>query len=97
MAQNTGAFGEIVGLCIARPYPYIIVSCIAAGSRLRAAAKLSTTAMVLAFSILTNTIKSVVRSITQDYIYVSTAAYGGTIFWKHNPAYMKATGAKEYK
>ena len=32
-----------------------------------------------------------------DHIYVSTAAYGGTIFWKHNPAYMKATGAKEYK
>lgn len=32
-----------------------------------------------------------------DHIYVSTAAYGGTIFWKHNAAYMKATGAKEYK
>lgn len=32
-----------------------------------------------------------------DHIYVSTAAYGGTIFWKHNPDYMKATGAKEYK
>ncbi|WP_426105639.1 hypothetical protein [Massilia sp. TSP1-1-2] len=32
-----------------------------------------------------------------DHIYISTAAYGGTIFWKHNPAYMEATGAKEYK
>lgn len=32
-----------------------------------------------------------------DHIYVSTAAYGGTIFWKHDPAYMAATGAKEYK
>lgn len=32
-----------------------------------------------------------------DHIYVSTAAHGGTIFWKHNPAYTKATGAKEYK
>ena len=32
-----------------------------------------------------------------DHIYISTAAYGGTIFWKHNPAYMEATGAKEFK
>ena len=32
-----------------------------------------------------------------DHIYISTAAHGGTIFWKHNPAYMAATGAKEYK
>lgn len=32
-----------------------------------------------------------------DHIYVSTAAYGETIFWKHNPAYMEATHAKEYK
>jgi hypothetical protein len=32
-----------------------------------------------------------------DHIYVSTAAYGGTIFWKHNPEYSKATGAKDYK
>jgi hypothetical protein len=32
-----------------------------------------------------------------DHIYESTAAYGGTIFWKHNPEYMKVTRAKEYK
>lgn len=32
-----------------------------------------------------------------DHIYVSTAAYGGTIFWKHNPVYMEVTRAKEYK
>ncbi len=32
-----------------------------------------------------------------DHVYVSTAAYGGTIFWKHNPEYMKVTGAKEFK
>jgi hypothetical protein len=32
-----------------------------------------------------------------DHIYVSTAAHGGTIFWKHDPAYTKVTGAKDYK
>lgn len=32
-----------------------------------------------------------------DHIYVSTAAYGGTIFWRHNPDYMSVTGAKAYK
>jgi hypothetical protein len=32
-----------------------------------------------------------------DHVYDSTAAYGGTIFWKNNPDYVKATGAKEYK
>lgn len=32
-----------------------------------------------------------------DHVYESTAAYGGTIFWKHNPDYMKVTRAKEYK
>jgi hypothetical protein len=32
-----------------------------------------------------------------DSIYVSTAARGKTIFWRYNPAYVKATGAKEYK
>ncbi|HJV86282.1 MAG TPA: hypothetical protein VJ698_12485 [Noviherbaspirillum sp.] len=32
-----------------------------------------------------------------DHVYESTAAYGGTIFWKHNPDYMKVTHAKEYK
>lgn len=41
--------------------------------------------------------KEVVEVARYDHIYVSTAAYGGTIFWKHNPAYMEATGAKEYK
>ncbi|WP_035883755.1 hypothetical protein [Cupriavidus metallidurans] len=30
------------------------------------------------------------------YIYQSTAAYGGTIFWKQNPDYIKYTHAKEY-
>lgn len=39
----------------------------------------------------------IVEVATYDYIHVSTAAYGGTIFWKHYPAYTKATGAKEYK
>ncbi|MHA7680031.1 hypothetical protein [Cupriavidus sp. PET2-C1] len=32
-----------------------------------------------------------------DHIYDSTAAHGGTIFWKHNTDYMRTTGAKEYK
>jgi hypothetical protein len=32
-----------------------------------------------------------------DTIYVSTAACGKTIFWRYNPDYVKATGAKEYK
>jgi hypothetical protein len=32
-----------------------------------------------------------------DTIYVSTAARGKTIFWRYNPDYVKATGAKEYK
>lgn len=32
-----------------------------------------------------------------DAIYVSTAAQGKTIFWRYNPDYVKATGAKEYK
>jgi hypothetical protein len=32
-----------------------------------------------------------------DHIYRSTAAYGGTIFWEHNPEYMTVTKAKEYK
>jgi hypothetical protein len=31
------------------------------------------------------------------YTYESTAAYGGTIFWKYNPDFLKATGNKEYK
>lgn len=32
-----------------------------------------------------------------DHVYDSTAAYGGTIFWKNNSDYMKVTHAKEYK
>lgn len=32
-----------------------------------------------------------------DHIYESTAGYGGTIFWKQNPDYIKFTGSKEYK
>ncbi|MGH8790218.1 MAG: hypothetical protein ACREYA_34765 [Cupriavidus necator] len=31
-----------------------------------------------------------------DHIYESTAAYGGTIFWKQAPDYLKYTHAKEY-
>ena len=30
-------------------------------------------------------------------VYVSTAAYGQTIFWKYDPDFIKATGAKEYR
>lgn len=32
-----------------------------------------------------------------DAVWVSTAAHGGTIFWKHPPEYISATGGKEYK
>jgi hypothetical protein len=32
-----------------------------------------------------------------DHVYDSTAAQGGTIFWKNNDDYMRITGAKEYK
>lgn len=32
-----------------------------------------------------------------DHVYVSTAAYGSTIIWKYNSAYLDATGAKAYK
>ncbi|MCI1013149.1 hypothetical protein HWE04_04735 [Herbaspirillum sp. C7C2] len=32
-----------------------------------------------------------------DHIYQSTAAHGGTIFWKQNPDYLKYTKAKEHK
>ena len=32
-----------------------------------------------------------------DHVYVSTAAYGSTIFWKNSEEYMKVTNAKEYK
>lgn len=30
------------------------------------------------------------------HVYESTAAYGGTIFWKYNADFLKATGNKEY-
>lgn len=32
-----------------------------------------------------------------EAVWVSTAAQGKTLFWKHDPAYLKATGGKEYK
>jgi len=32
-----------------------------------------------------------------DHVYESTAAYGGTIFWRHAKDYMTLTKAKEYK
>lgn len=32
-----------------------------------------------------------------DHVYESTAAYGGTIFWKQSADYLKYTKAKEYK
>lgn len=32
-----------------------------------------------------------------DHVYESTAAYGGTIFWKISPQYIQVMKAKEYK
>jgi hypothetical protein len=32
-----------------------------------------------------------------DAIWVSTAAHGQTIFWKHDPDYLSATGGKAYR
>lgn len=32
-----------------------------------------------------------------DAVWVSTAAHGSTIFWKHPTEYITATGGKEYK
>jgi hypothetical protein len=32
-----------------------------------------------------------------DTVWISTAAYGKTIFWRLNPDYVKSTHAKEYK
>lgn len=32
-----------------------------------------------------------------DCAYVSKAAHGGTIFWRYNPDYVKASGTKEFK
>jgi hypothetical protein len=32
-----------------------------------------------------------------DYVYISTAAHGGTIFWRYTREFVGASGAKEYK
>ena len=32
-----------------------------------------------------------------DSVWVSTAAHGSTIFWKYNPDYLRATGAKAHR
>jgi hypothetical protein len=32
-----------------------------------------------------------------DSVWVSTAAHGSSIFWAHNPDYLKATGGKAYR
>lgn len=32
-----------------------------------------------------------------DSVYISTAVCGESIFWRYNPNFVKATGAKEYK
>ncbi|WP_242540197.1 hypothetical protein [Trinickia mobilis] len=32
-----------------------------------------------------------------DTVWVSTATHGGTVFWQHNPDYLKATGGKSYR
>jgi transposase len=46
----------------------------------------------------TRTIRSVRQEIGRyDHQYVSTAAHGGTIFWKFNPEYLQATKGKDYK
>lgn len=34
---------------------------------------------------------------TYKYVWTSTAAYGKTIFWKHDADYLKATGGKAYR
>lgn len=31
-----------------------------------------------------------------DHIYESTAGYGGTIFWRQNPDYLRYTRSREY-
>jgi len=41
--------------------------------------------------------KSVVEVGRYDHVYLSTAAHGGTIFWKFNPDYVELNHAKEYK
>lgn len=42
------------------------------------------------------TVDSKVRG-TYKYTWVSTAAHGKTIFWKHDADYLKATGGKAYR
>lgn len=32
-----------------------------------------------------------------DSVWISTAAHGSTVFWKHNPDYLSATGGKAYR
>lgn len=32
-----------------------------------------------------------------DSVWISTAAHGSTVFWRHNPDYLKANGAKAYR
>lgn len=32
-----------------------------------------------------------------SYVYISTAAYGGTVFWKYSGDFLTVTGSKEYK
>ncbi len=32
-----------------------------------------------------------------EYLYMSTAGIGGTIFWRNSDGYLKTAGAKEYK
>lgn len=32
-----------------------------------------------------------------DSVWVSTAAHGSTVFWRHNPDYLKANGAKAHR
>jgi len=32
-----------------------------------------------------------------DSVWVSTAAHGNTVFWRHSPDYLQATGAKAYR
>jgi hypothetical protein len=41
--------------------------------------------------------KTVVELGRYDHVYLSTAAHGGTIFWKFNPDYVQLNHAKEYK
>lgn len=41
--------------------------------------------------------RNVVKVGRYDHVYDSTAAYGGTIFWKFNPDYISINKAKEYK